>query len=206
MNVSSYHNSLLKRTFDLFFSLFFLIVLFPLAAVISVFIKVTSKGKVLFFQKRVGKDGQIFSIIKFRTMKKGAEANKKKFSYLNESDGPAFKIRNDPRFTKFGKVLSHTGLDELPQLINVMRGEMSIVGPRPLPIDEAKKLSKKERVRELVLPGITSTWVTKGSHRLTFKKWMQLDAKYVKNASFFGDLGTIFSTFFLIIRYILKLT
>ena len=124
---------------------------------------------------------------------------------LNEADGPVFKIHNDPRFTGFGKILSKTGLDELPQLVNVLKGEMSMVGPRPLPVNEAKKLTKQQRIREMVKPGITSSWVTGGSHRMSFKKWMELDADYVKNATLLTDISIIGKTFLMVARSILKL-
>lgn len=145
--------------------------------------------KILFKQKRLRKDKKVFEMYKFRTMVEGAEKLKKKYAHLNEVNGPVFKIRNDPRYTKIGKFLSHTGLDELPQLINVFKGEMALVGPRPLPVDEAKRVPKKYERRFSVLPGMTSSWIIKGAHKLTFKEWMDLDLEYVKNKSFFYDLS-----------------
>lgn len=133
-----------------------------------------------------------------------AERIKSRYKKLNEADGPVFKIRDDPRFTKFGKILSRTGLDELPQMINVIKGEMSVVGPRPLPVKEAKKLTKEQKIRELVKPGITSSWVTHGSHKLTFKKWMSLDKKYIEKATLVSDLSIIKDTVILIGNFILK--
>jgi lipopolysaccharide/colanic/teichoic acid biosynthesis glycosyltransferase len=127
-----------------------------------------------------------------------------RYKKMNEADGPVFKIRDDPRFTKFGKLLSRTGFDELPQMINVLRGEMSIVGPRPLPINEVHKLTAKQRIRELVKPGVTSSWVIAGSHELSFKEWMDLDRKYVEKASLTGDLLIILKTIILMGGYILK--
>jgi lipopolysaccharide/colanic/teichoic acid biosynthesis glycosyltransferase len=134
-----------------------------------------------------------------------AEKKQIKFKNLNEADGPVFKIRNDPRFTKFGEILSRTGLDELPQFINILKGEMSIVGPRPLPVNEAGKLTKKQKIRELVKPGITSSWVIEGSHKLSFKDWMRLDREYVKNASFAVDVSIIWNTVTLVARFLLKI-
>lgn len=134
-----------------------------------------------------------------------ADKIQNRFKNLNEADGPVFKIQNDPRFTKFGKILSKTGLDELPQLINVVKGEMSLVGPRPLPVSEAIKLTKQQKIRELVKPGITSGWVTGGSHQMPFEKWMKLDADYVQNATFTTDISIIYKTFWMITRSILKL-
>ena len=143
--------------------------------------KCTSSGPFLFKQKRLGKNKKPFALYKIRTMKVGAEKLQKKYQKLNEADGPVFKIRNDPRFTPFGKWLSHTGLDELPQLINIVKGEMSFIGPRPLPVSEAIKIPTKYAPRFSVLPGITSPWVVEGSHQLSFKDWMELDLWYAKN-------------------------
>jgi len=124
--------------------IFFLFLLsLPLQLIIALLLVILSGWPILFFQKRVGKDGKIFIMYKFRTMNVGSEEQQKKLQKLNEADGPAFKIHDDPRFTKIGKFLAHTALDELPQLINVIKGEMSFVGPRPLPVEEAKKVPKK---------------------------------------------------------------
>jgi len=127
-------------------------------------------------------------------MNNNAESEKHKYLKLNEANGPVFKIKNDPRFTNFGKYLSYTGLDELPQIINVLKGEMSIVGPRPLPDHEYLKLRKKYRTRNFVKPGITSLWVVSGSHRLSFEKWMSLDMEYIKGANLLLDLKIILET------------
>jgi len=203
--MSKYHQYLIKNLVDLAMSVFCFLVTLPLIVFISLAIKFTSKGTIFFIQKRIGKDGKIFKIIKFRTMTANAEKVKNKLIKLNEADGPVFKIQNDPRFTSIGKILSGTGLDELPQFINVLKGEMSIVGPRPLPVGEAKKLNKKQKIRELVKPGITSSWVIEGSHKMSFKKWMELDASYVKNATFTTDIYIISKTFLMMLRSILKL-
>lgn len=116
-----------------------------------------------------------------------AEELQSKYAHINEADGPVFKIHSDPRYTKVGKFLSHIGLDELPQLINIIKGEMVFVGPRPLPVEEAKKLPKKYSARFSVLPGITSFWVIKGSHKMSFDKWMQLDIQYSTHYSSFSS-------------------
>lgn len=203
--MNSYHNSFVKRFFDTAVSLFCVLITFPLTILISLVIKFTSRGTVFFVQKRVGKNEKVFKIIKFRTMAPNASKAQNHYRNLNEADGPVFKIHNDPRFTGFGKILSKTGLDELPQLVNVLKGEMSMVGPRPLPVNEAKKLTKQQRIREMVKPGITSSWVTGGSHRMSFKKWMELDADYVKNATLLTDISIIGKTFLMVARSILKL-
>lgn len=135
----------------------------------------------------------------------GAEAQKRFLEHLNEAKGPVFKIKNDPRYTKFGKILANTGLDELPQLFNVLKGEMSLVGPRPLPLYEANKLSKKEKVRNSIKPGITSSWVVEGAHKLKFKDWMELDQKYVENGSFREDLRILYLTSKMVINQIIKI-
>ncbi len=160
--------------------------------------------KIFFKQKRLGKDKKSFTMYKFRTMVDNAEDLKSKIYHLNEADGPVFKIRNDPRYTKVGKFLSHTGLDELPQLINVIKGEMALVGPRPLPVDEAKKIPKKYERRFSVLPGMTSPWIIKGAHRLTFKKWMELDLEYVKNKSIKYDLVVLEKTALTIFKLLIN--
>ena len=192
---SDYNFSLTKRTLDLLVSSTFLLFLSPVFLITAVLIKLTSKGSVLFTQKRIGKDGKIFTIFKFRTMKVGAEQERSRLISKNQVDGPVFKIYDDPRYTKTGKILAHTGLDELPQLINVLRDEMSLVGPRPLPTYEAELLTKEQKVRELVKPGITSSWVVAGAHNLSFKKWMDIDRKYVINASLEEDLSVLIKTF-----------
>jgi lipopolysaccharide/colanic/teichoic acid biosynthesis glycosyltransferase len=160
-----------------------------------------SNESVFFKQKRVGKNNKYFIIYKFRSMVHNADKIKKSIVHLNEADGPVFKITDDPRYTKVGKILARTGLDELPQLINVIKGEMSIVGPRPLPKDEAIKLSPLQKKRHLIKPGITSRWVVEGSHNLTFDRWMNLDIDYVKNATIKDDFQIIFKTFTLIITF-----
>lgn len=118
----------------------------------------------------------------------GAHTKQKKYVHLNEADGPVFKIRNDPRFTKIGRFISHIGLDELPQLINVLMGEMALIGPRPLPVDEEKKLKPWMKKREDILPGIISPWVLDGYHARSFKEWMRSDCEYAKTKSFRIDL------------------
>lgn len=155
-----------------------------IACVLSVF-----QGFPLFFrQKRIGKDGSIFTLYKFRTMSIHAESMQKKLLLKNEAHGPVFKIHNDPRYTPIGRFLAHTGLDELPQLWNVLRGDMALIGPRPLPIEEAKKLKQWQRKREKIKPGIISPWVLEGYHRMSFDAWMKSDIEYIRKKSFLYDL------------------
>ena len=195
-----------KRIFDLIFSLIVLILSWPLFLVIAQMIKLSSKGPVIFKQKRLGKNGKVFTLYKFRTMVNNAEKLKKKYLKLNEADGPVFKIKNDPRFINgLGKFLARSGLDELPNIINVFKGKMSLVGPRPLPVNEAKKIpSKYKKIRESVLPGITSSWVVNGSHSLSFKKWMELDLDYIKNISLKTDLKIMVKTLLMVLKSIYK--
>ena len=203
--VSSYNNFLIKRLFDFGLSVIIFISLIPLLLTIVVLIKIFSCPSIFFIQKRMGKNGKVFKMVKFRTMKRGSEKQRWRYLGLNEADGPVFKIRNDPRFTKFGRILSRTGLDELPQLINVIKGEMSMVGPRPLPVYEYKKLSKDQKVRNLIKPGITSLWVIEGSHNLTFDQWMDLDRRYLEEASIFMDVGIILKTLLIPLRALMDL-
>lgn len=154
-----------------------------------------------FIQERAGKNGKIFRMYKFRTMYPGAQNDQKKFRHLNEADGPVFKIRDDPRFTKIGRWLAKTGLDELPQVINIIKGEITLVGPRPLPIDEEAKIPKKWRLkRRGVKPGITSSWVVNGGHKLKFREWMELDMKDISNKNAWYNLKIIVKTILLLIK------
>lgn len=191
-----------KRLFDFSLVLILLIVILPMMLLIAIGIKLTSFGSIIFIQKRIGKNSKEFFLLKFRTMYLGAQKDLKKYLKLNESDGPAFKIRNDPRYVGIGKFLAHTGLDELPQLFNILKGEMSFVGPRPLPVYEAKKLKPWQRAREKVLPGITSSWVISGMHKLSFNEWIKLDLEYIKKKSFFLDIKIISKTVILMFKFL----
>lgn len=138
-------------------------------------------------------------------MAEGAEKMREKYKSLNEvKKGPVFKIYDDPRYTGIGKFFAHSALDELPQLVNIIKGEMSFVGPRPLPVYEATKIPKKYRDRFTVLPGMTSSWIVKGAHQLSFDQWMKLDLDYVKKASFWYDMSIIGPTILLTIQSIIK--
>ena len=183
------YRKLAKRAIDVLLSSLGIIFLWPVFLIIAFLIKLSSPGPAIFKQKRVGKNGKTFTFYKFRTMVKNAEKLKGGILHLNEANGPVFKIRNDPRYTKLGKFLSHTGLDELPQLFNILKGEMSLVGPRPLPVNEEAKIPKKrQEKRRLTKPGLTCSWLLKGAHSLSFNSWMKLDLKDIKNSSFVYDL------------------
>lgn len=186
------------------FALILLIFLFPFFLIFYILIKLTSKGPFLFKQKRLGKNKKPFCIYKIRTMLENAEELKKDLLKKNEADGPVFKIKDDPRYTKIGKWLAKKGLDELPQLINILKGEMSFVGPRPLPINEALKVPKKYQKRFSVKPGIISTWAINGAFHNNFDKWMKMDLKDIKNKSFFWDLLIIIKGIKLFFVYLFK--
>jgi lipopolysaccharide/colanic/teichoic acid biosynthesis glycosyltransferase len=186
MLISPYLRSWQKRALDLSLMLISLPVSVPLLILIGIGVGLTEGWPIFFIQPRIGKDGKIFKIVKFRTMKPAADQEQEKYRHLNEADGPVFKIKNDPRFMGFGKWLARTGLDELPQIVNVLKGEMSFIGPRPLPIKEAQKLSASQRTREQILPGIISWWAVNGAHKMTFNDWMKSDRQYLAEA-FIGD-------------------
>ena len=157
-----------------------IIICIPLFLLISILILLSSGMPVFYIQERIGQDERKFKMYKFRTMIKEADKLQLAYEEKNEVDGPAFKIRNDPRFTKFGRFLSHTGLDEIPQLINILKGEMDFIGPRPLPTYEYYQIDNKYKKRSYVKPGILSPWVINGYHKNTFSDWMESDLKYVK--------------------------
>ena len=203
--LNSFYQKLGKRGIDIVFSMLGLIFLWPIFLVIATLIKLDSPGTVFFKQKRVGKRGKVFTFYKFRSMIKNAEKLKKKYLHLNEADGPVFKIGNDPRHTRIGRFLSRTGLDELPQLFNILKGEMSLVGPRPLPVSEEKLIPKKwQKKRRQGKPGVSCSWLLKGAHSLTFKKWMELDLKDINKSCFAYDLKIFFKTIFLGLGLVIK--
>lgn len=190
--------------FQRFIALIILILISPLLLVLFVIVKLTSSGPFIFKQKRWGRDKKPFDIYKIRTMVVDAENLKFKIQNLNEADGPVFKIHNDPRYTKFGRFLAHSGLDELFQLVNIIKGEMAFIGPRPLPVEEANKVPKIYERRFSVLPGLSSLWVIKGTNHSDFDRWMKLDMEYVKNKSFWYDIKISLQTIYLLMRLILK--
>ena len=202
------NNIIKKMIFSILKYLFLILsifVLLPVYLILSLLVIYFSGFPVFFIQDRIGLNGKKFKIFKFRTMVNNAEKNQNKLEYLNEADGPVFKIRNDPRLTNIGKFLSHTGLDELPQFFNILRGEMNLVGPRPLPVIEAEKISIKYKTkRESVRPGLLSPWILSGHHRLSFDDWMKSDITYIKNKSFIYDLKIFFEFFFFSIELFFK--
>ncbi len=163
----------------------------PVQAIIALLLLIISGRPVLFAQRRIGLNGKPFAMYKFRTMVHEAEKQKSRYRTLNESAGPAFKIYHDPRFTPLGKILSHTGLDELPQLWNVYRGDMALIGPRPLPVSEVNKLKPWMRKRHVIRPGIISPAVLTGRYHKDFNEWMKSDISYAKNKSPRVDMGLL---------------
>ena len=174
----------LKRLIDIVIALVLLVLFAPLLAIIALLIKLDSPGSVFFSQERMGYNKRRFLMIKFRTMVSDAEARMKEFEHLNEKQGPIFKIKNDPRITSVGKYLRKFSLDELPQLVNVLLGDMSLVGPRPLAMRDAFKLKESLHKRRFsVKPGLTCLWQISGRSNLSFEEWMELDLEYIDHWS-----------------------
>jgi lipopolysaccharide/colanic/teichoic acid biosynthesis glycosyltransferase len=183
-----------KRAIDIAVAGMALGMLAPFLALIAMTIKLTSPGPVLFGQWRAGLGGKPFWILKFRTMVTDAEALKASLRKHSEQDGPAFKMVHDPRITRIGKLLRTTSLDELPQLWNVLKGDMSLVGPRPLPLDESAACKQWQRRRLDLTPGLTCIWQVKGRSRVTFVEWMRMDLAYVRSRTLLHDIKLIVMT------------
>jgi exopolysaccharide biosynthesis polyprenyl glycosylphosphotransferase len=186
---------LAKRALDIVLSLVLLLLLLPLFLVTAFLIMITSPGPVFFIQERVGLNKRRFLLYKFRTMIKDAELKQAELESLNEVEGPVFKIRNDPRITPLGKFLRKTSIDELSQLINVLKGDMSLVGPRPLPVRDYNGFDKDwHRRRFSVRPGITCLWQVDGRSDIPFEKWMELDMEYIDNWTLWLDIRILAKT------------
>ncbi len=183
-----------KRLFDILFSSLLMLGLSPVYIGLVLGVKLTSKGPVFFKQVRVGKGGRYFYCLKFRSMCVDAEARKKELEHLNEATGPVFKMKRDPRITRFGMFMRKFSLDELPQFINVLCGHMSVVGPRPPIPAEVAQYSERDRKRLAVVPGITCYWQISGRSNLTFEEWVDLDLKYIETMSFGNDLMIVLKT------------
>ena len=185
----------IKRFFDICISFAALVVLSPLLLVIAILIYLEDKGPVIYSQTRIGKDGRAFKLYKFRSMCVDADEKLKDLQKLNERDGPVFKIRDDPRVTKVGKFIRKTCIDELPQLVNIIKGEMSIVGPRPPLPNEVEQYNSYQKQRLLVVPGLTCYWQIQKGEETTFDEWVELDLKYIKERSILLDFRLILLTF-----------
>jgi lipopolysaccharide/colanic/teichoic acid biosynthesis glycosyltransferase len=187
-------SALLKRAFDLLGASLGLLTVSPLMAAIAIAIQLDSKGPVLFKQLRVGRDGRRFGLLKFRTMVPNAEELKHTLTDLNEAQEGLFKIVEDPRVTRVGRLLRKTALDELPQLFNVLRGEMSLVGPRPLIVDEDRKIEGWSRRRLALHPGITGHWQILGPASVSLREMVAIDYLYVANWSLWTDVKILLRT------------
>jgi lipopolysaccharide/colanic/teichoic acid biosynthesis glycosyltransferase len=184
----------LKRTFDFVVTLAGLVAIAPIVFVIAVAIKLDTRGPVLFRQRRVGRHGAHFEMLKFRTMVRDAESLKDSLAGHNEALEGLFKIKDDPRITRVGKLLRRTSLDELPQLLNVLRGDMSLVGPRPLIVDEDNRVRGWQRRRLELLPGMTGHWQLLGPARTSLLEMITIDCAYVVNWSLWTDIAILLKT------------
>jgi len=188
------YSATLKRAVDVALAALVLFATLPILLAIIVAIKLDSPGPAIFVQHRVGLRGRRFRFYKFRSMTNGADRLKRDLQHRNEVDGPVFKIRVDPRLTRVGRLLRQTSLDELPQLINVLRGEMSLVGPRPPVPEEVAQYRPSDMVRLAVKPGLTCWWQVRGRSTVDFDTWMAYDREYVYGLSFLVDLAILLRT------------
>ena len=196
---------IVKRVVDFVSALALLVILSPLFIILAILIKRDSQGPVLFRQEREGRRGRVFTMYKFRTMVTDAPCLKEKYSAYNEGAGPLFKIWNDPRLTRFGRFLRDTNLDELPQLWNVLRGDMSFIGPRPFLPEEATQLSGEHKRRLEARPGLVSPWHVCGKYGpgMKFEEWMESDIYYVNHISLPLDVKTFLQVIVTVTRHIL---
>jgi exopolysaccharide biosynthesis polyprenyl glycosylphosphotransferase len=189
----------IKRAMDIIISALALIFFSPLMLLVAVGVKLSSKGTVFFKQTRCGMKGRKFTFFKFRSMVVDAEEQKTRLMDRNEMDGPVFKMKRDPRITNFGYFLRKTSIDELPQFLNVIKGDMSIVGPRPPLESEIEHYEIWQRRRLSLKPGITCIWQVSGRNKLSFDQWMKMDLEYIDNWSLVLDLKIIVKTFFVVL-------
>ena len=187
---------LAKHTIDVFGAMAFLVLLSPIFIGVAIAIRLTSPGPILFRQRRAGLNGKPFTMLKFRSMVTNAEQRKAELQALNEMEGPVFKLTNDPRITPIGRILRRYSIDEWPQMVNVLLGDMSLVGPRPLPLDEVQRFDDLAHRRRLsVKPGLTCLWQVNGRNEVTdFKDWVRLDLEYIDTWSLWLDIKILFRT------------
>ena len=183
-----------KRTFDIVFSLIMIVLFAPFLALVGIAIKLTSEGPILFKQKRCGLNGRKFTLYKFRSMVEGAEVKRREIEKMNEMDGPVFKIKRDPRVTALGRILRRLSIDELPQLFNVLAGDMSFVGPRPPLAVEVEMYKMWQRRRLSLKPGLTCIWQVSGRNKISFERWMEMDLEYIDNWSLWLDFKILSKT------------
>lgn len=189
-----------KRLIDLLIVALTTVVMSPVLLLVGILIKLDTPGPIFFRQERMGRNHKVFAMLKFRSMVVGAESERESLSTQNETTGPMFKMKDDPRITHVGRVIRRLSIDELPQMINVFRGEMSIVGPRPLPVIEAKECTGTADMRHLVQPGITGLWQVLGRSDIPFEEMVQLDYLYVTNWTLRWDIKIILRTAIAIVR------
>ena len=197
-NENNFTYEFAKRGIDIICSLVGMILLSPIFLIVMILIKLESNGPIIFKQKRVGQDEKEFYMYKFRSMVVNAEEIKKKLQEQNEMSGPMFKMKNDPRITKIGKFIRKTSIDELPQLVNVLKGEMSLVGPRPSLPSEVIEFEPWMKKRFDVKPGLTCYWQVMGRNNIDFEDWMKLDCRYVDERNLIVDIKLIFKTVFVL--------
>jgi exopolysaccharide biosynthesis polyprenyl glycosylphosphotransferase len=183
-----------KRLFDIIASFSALVLLSPLLLIVAASIRLTSRGPIFFRQPRVGRHGRPFRMLKFRSMVVNAEELKASLMAQNEQAGPVFKMRRDPRITRVGRFIRKFSIDELPQLLNILRGEMSIVGPRPPVPSEVARYEAWQRRRLSVRPGLTCVWQVSGRNEISFEEWMYLDMQYIDHWSLAQDFQLILKT------------
>jgi len=186
--------SVRRRGLDIVVSATALVLLAPVLALVALAVKLSSPGPVLFVQRRAGHRGVPFDFYKFRSMYIDAEQRKAALAGANEQTGPIFKIKNDPRITKIGRILRRSSLDELPQLFNVLRGDMTLVGPRPPTLSEVERYEPWQRARLSVIGGLTCTWQVSGRSEIGFEDWMRMDLRYAQRHNVFTDLGLLAKT------------
>ena len=192
---SSRWNLIAKRLIDVCGSAVLLVGMAPILAIVALLIKLGSPGPVVFSQDRVGLNRRRFRLYKFRTMTDGADELQHRLEDLNEADGPVFKIRNDPRITRVGKFLRRFSIDELPQLFNVLKGDMSLVGPRPLPVRDVERINARSHKRRFSMkPGVTCLWQVNGRSDVSFDDWAVMDLEYIDKWSLALDLRILLQT------------
>lgn len=190
--------TVLKRLIDFIGALVGIICTSPILIITAIIIKLDSRGPVIFIQERVGHKGKIFKMYKFRSMVTNAEELLDKLKDKNEMSGPMFKMRGDPRITNIGKFIRKTSIDELPQFFNVLKGDMSLVGPRPNLQSEVVQFSPYHKQKLLVKPGLTCYWQVMGRNEIGFEEWMELDIKYMRERNLWIDIKLIIRTFFML--------
>lgn len=197
-NEKTYSYLIFKRFIDIIGSLIGIIIFLPIMLVSSIAIKLGSEGHIIFSQERVGFNGKIFKMYKFRSMVNNAEELKESLMEENEMSGPVFKLKQDPRVTRVGRFIRRTSIDELPQFINVLKGDMSLVGPRPNLPGEVRRFSEYHKGKLLAKPGLTCYWQVMGRNSIGFEDWMQLDIKYICERNTWVDIKLIIKTFFVL--------